>query len=179
MGTHGRGGFQKWIMGSVAEKVLRHASVDVLTLHADSPVARTEGGIGEILVATDFSDGARRALEAARRLTRAIGGSICHLHVLEARFVPQGGEGVPALLEVSRELRAQIERALKEESAGDEKFVLVEGEVVRELDRVAEERRASLIAIGTHGLTGVRRALLGSVAEKVARYCHLPVLTVR
>jgi len=178
MGTHGRGGIQKWIMGSVAEKVLRHVSVDVLTLHADSPVARTEGGIGEILVATDFSDGARRALEAARRLTRAIGGSICHLHVLETRFAPNGGEGGPALLEVTRELRDQAERALKEESAG-ETFVLGEGDVVREIDRIAEERRASFIAIGTHGLTGVRRVLLGSVAEKVARYCHLPVLTVR
>lgn len=179
MGTHGRGGIQKWIMGSVAEKALRHAAVDVLTLHADSPVARTEGGIGEILVATDFSDGARRALEAARRLTRALGGSICHLHVLETRFAPDGGEGGPALLEVTRALRAQAERALKEETGDGEKFVLGEGDVVREIDRIAEERRASWIAIGTHGLTGVRRALLGSVAEKVSRYCHLPVLTVR
>jgi nucleotide-binding universal stress UspA family protein len=179
MGTHGRGGIQKWIMGSVAEKVLRHASVDVLTLHADSPVARAKGGIGEILVATDFSDGTRRALEAARRLTRSMGGSICHLHVIETQFVPQGGEGAAALLEVSREQRMQIERALKEETAGDETFVLAEGDVVREIDRVAEERRASWIAIGTHGLTGVRRALLGSVVEKVARYCHLPVLVVR
>jgi nucleotide-binding universal stress UspA family protein len=179
MGTHGRGGIQKWIMGSVAEKVLRHASVDVLTLHADSPVARAKGGIGEILVATDFSDGARRALEAARRLTRSMGGSICHLHVIETQFVPQGGEGAPALLEVSREQRMQIERALKEESAGDETFVLAEGDVVREIDRVAAERRSSWIAIGTHGLTRVRRALLGSVVEKVARYCHLPVLVVR
>ncbi len=104
---------------------------------------------------------------------------ICHLHVLETRFAPDGGEGGPALLEVTRALRAQAERALKEETGDGEKFVLGEGDVVREIDRIAEERRASWIAIGTHGLTGVRRALLGSVAEKVSRYCHLPVLTVR
>ncbi len=179
IGTHGRGGIQKWIMGSVAEKALRHASIDVLTLHADSPVARTEGGIGEILVATDFSDGARRALEAARRLTGSIGGSICHLHVLETRFAPNGGEGGPALLEVTRELRAQVERALEEECADGEEVALGEGDVVREIDRIADERGSSWIASGTHGLTGVRRVLLGSVAEKAARYCHLPVLTVR
>jgi nucleotide-binding universal stress UspA family protein len=180
MGTHGRGGVQKWLMGSVAEKALRHAAVDVLTLHADSPLARTEGGIGEILVATDFSDGARRALEAARRLVGAIGGSLCLLHVLETRFAPRRGDGAPALLEVSRELRSQAERALQDElSANGEKFVLAEGDIVREIDRVAEERLASLIVVGSHGLTGVRRALLGSVAEKVARFCHLPVLTVR
>jgi nucleotide-binding universal stress UspA family protein len=58
-------------------------------------------------------------------------------------------------------------------------FALGEGDIVREIDRIADERGASWIAIGTHGLTGVRRVLLGSVAEKVARYCHLPVLTVR
>jgi nucleotide-binding universal stress UspA family protein len=80
---------------------------------------------------------------------------------------------------VSQELRAQAERALKEELASEEQFVLREGDVVREIDRVAEERLASLIVVGSHGLTGVRRALLGSVAEKVARFCHLPVLTVR
>jgi nucleotide-binding universal stress UspA family protein len=180
MGTHGRGGIQKWLMGSVAEKTLRHARVDVLTLHGDSPVARTEGGIGEILVATDFSDCARRALETARRLARSLGGSICLLHVLETRFAPRRGDAEPTLLEVSRELRAQAERALKDELASDtETFLLREGDIVREIDRVAEERRASFIVIGTHGLTGVKRALLGSVAEKVTRFCHLPVLTVR
>ena len=180
MGTHGRGGIRKWLIGSVAEKTLRHAAVDVLTLHADSPVARTEGGIGELLVATDFSDGARRALEVARNLASSLGGSICLLHVVEAQFQPRRGDAEPALLEVSRDLRAQAERALKEERASDEEeFILREGDVVREIDRVAEERRASWIAVGTHGLTGVRRALLGSVAEKVARFCHLPVLTVR
>ena len=179
MGTHGRGGIQKWLIGSVAEKTLRHAAVDVLTLHADSPIARTEGGIGEILVATDFSDCARRALEVARRLAIPFGGSICLLHVLETRFAPRRGDAEPALLEVSRELRAQAERALKEELASEEQFVVREGDVVREIDRVAEERLASLIVVGSHGLTGVRRALLGSVAEKVVRFCHLPVLTVR
>lgn len=183
MGSHGRGGIQKWLMGSVAEKVLRHASVDVLTLHADSPVARCEGGIGEILVATDFSDGSRRALRAARGLAGEIGGSICLLHVIESRFVPRRGDTEPFLVEVSHEIRAQAERALQDELASDpsrkDKWVLAEGDVVREIDRVAEERLSSLIVVGSHGLTGVRRVLLGSVAEKVARFCHLPVLTVR
>jgi len=180
MGTHGRGGIQKWLMGSVAEKALRHAAIDVLTLHADSPIARTERGIGEILVATDFSDGSRRAIQAARTLAGESGGSICLLHVIEARFAPRRGEGEPALLQVSPEIRAEAERALRDELASDaEKFVLAEGDVVREIDRVAEERLSSLIVVGSHGLSGVRRALLGSVAEKVARFCHLPVLTVR
>jgi nucleotide-binding universal stress UspA family protein len=183
MGTHGRGGIQKWLMGSVAEKALRHSPVDVLTLHADSPVAPCEGGIGEILVATDFSDGSRRALEAARRLVAEIGGSICLLHVIESRFAPRRGDMAPSPLEVSPEIRAQAEKALRDElgsdRSGKDKSVVAEGDVVREIDRVAEERLSSLIAVGSHGLTGVRRALLGSVAEKVARFCHLPILTVR
>jgi nucleotide-binding universal stress UspA family protein len=180
MGTHGRGGIQKWLMGSVAEKALRHSPVDVLTLHADSPVARCEDGIGEILVATDFSDGSRRALQAARRLAAEIGGSICLLHVIESRFAPRRGDSPASALEVSPDIRAQAERALRDELASDrDHWVLAEGDVVREADRVAEERLSSLIVVGSHGLTGVRRALLGSVAEKVARFCHLPVLTVR
>ncbi len=180
IGTHGRGGVRKWLMGSVAEKTLRHASVNVLTLHDDSPVARAEGGIGEMLVATDFSDGARRALEAARRLAATFDGAICLLHVLETRFAPRRGHEAPAVLEVSRELRAQAEQALENELTSDkETSVLADGDVVREIDRAARERNASLVVVGSHGLSGVRRVLLGSVAERVARFCHLPVLIVR
>jgi nucleotide-binding universal stress UspA family protein len=180
MGTHGRSGVRKWLLGSVAEKALRHTAVDVLTLHADSPVARTQGGIGKILVATDFSDGSRRALASARRLAASLGGSIVLLHVLESRFEPRSGDAEPALAEVSREHRAQAERALREEARPEaEEFLLREGDVVREIERAAEEKGAGIVSVGTHGLGAVRRVFLGSVAEKVARFCPLPVLTVR
>lgn len=58
MGTHGRSGVRKWLMGSVAEKVLRHCGVDVLTLHEDSPVAAADDGLGEVIVAPDRARGA-------------------------------------------------------------------------------------------------------------------------
>jgi nucleotide-binding universal stress UspA family protein len=180
MGTHGRTGLRKWLMGSVAEKALRHAPIDLLTLHDDSPIARADGGFGEILVATDFSRGARRALEAARRIARALGGSIALVHVLETRFAPNRGDDEPSIVPASDELRTQARRLLEAWRASEgEGLVLAEGHVVQEIDRLADERGASLVCIGTQGLTGVRRALLGSVAEKLARFCHRPVLTVR
>jgi nucleotide-binding universal stress UspA family protein len=180
MGTHGREGMERWLLGSVAERALARAGVDVLTLHADSPVARREEGFGEILVATDFSDGARRALEAARKLAGSLGASICVLHVLESRFAPRRGTDMPVVIVAGPELRAEAQKALEGELASDKETALVrEGEVVREIGSTAEERRSSFIAVGTHGLTGVRRLLLGSVARKVVRFSRLPVLTVR
>ena len=141
--------------------------------------------MGKLVVATDFSDGSRLALKAARRLAREIGGSILLLHVIESRFAPRRGDDEPSLLEVSPEIRLSAEKALRAEVDSEpmdsehEDWAVADGDVVHEIDRVAEETLASFIVVGSHGLTGIRRALLGSVAEKVARFCHLPVLTVR
>ena len=180
MGTHGRSGVRKWLMGSVAEKVLRHCGVDVLTLHEDSPVAAADDGLGEVIVATDFSECSRRALEAACRLTSSIGGSLALLHVLERRFFPRVGEGTPARVEIGDDVRRESEKALQNELAGREgSIVLAEGHVAEEIDRTARERGASMVVLGTHGASGIRHALIGSVAEKVTRFCRLPVLTVR
>jgi nucleotide-binding universal stress UspA family protein len=180
MGTHGRAGIRRWLMGSLAEKVLRHSDVDVLTLHDDSPVAGTEEGMGEVLVATDFSQGARRALDAADGWTSAVGGSICLLHVLESRFVPESGEGTRELIEATQELRAKAEKALREELATRRGVVvLAEGHLAREIVRVADERNASMIVMGRQGLSGFPLALIGSATEKVARLARTPVLTVR
>lgn len=51
--------------------------------------------------------------------------------------------------------------------------------MAEEIDRTARERGASMVVVGTHGASGIRNALIGSVAEKVTRLCRLPVLTVR
>lgn len=181
MGTHGRAGVQKWLMGSLAEKVLRHATVDVLTLHEDSPVAGGDGGLGEVLVPTDFSDCSRRALDAAFRLTGAAGGTVSLVHVLEPLPLPWD-EGQATLLfgPDGGELRSRFETALREELGGRQGAVaLAEGNLTREIDRIARERRASLIVLGTHGRSGLAHAIIGSVAEKVTRFSRLPVLTVR
>jgi nucleotide-binding universal stress UspA family protein len=181
MGTHGRAGVQKWLMGSLAEKVLRHAAVDVLTLHEDSPVAGDEGGLGEVLVPTDFSECSRRALEAAFRLTKEAGGRICLLHVIEPQPLLPWAEGQETLLvEVDDALRARFEAALRDELRGRKgDVVLAEGAAAREIERVARERGASLIVLGTHGRGRLAHALIGSVAERVTRFSRLPVLTVR
>ncbi len=180
VGTHGRSGVQKWLMGSLAEKVLRHAAVDVLTLHVDSPVAGGEGGLGEILVPTDFSDCSRRAADAAFRLTKQAGGTVCLVHVLEPQPLPWAEGQDTLLVEEDGELRKRFEEALSEERRGRKAdVVLAAGNVSREIDRVARERGSSMVVLGTHGRGGLAHVLIGSVAEKVTRFCRLPVLTVR
>lgn len=181
MGTHGRVGVQKWLMGSLAEKVLRHAPVNVLTLHEDSPVAGENDGLGELLVPTDFSDCSNRALEAASRLAEQARGRVALLHVVEPQPLPWAEGQETLLVEADGdELRARFEAALRDELRGREGDVIVaEGRVAQEIERVAGERGASLIVLGTHGRGRLAQALIGSIAEKVTRSSPLPVLTVR
>lgn len=178
MGTHGRSGVKKWLLGSLAEKMLRHAPVDVLTVHESSPVAGSDDGLGVVLVATDFSACSARALDTAYRFVSALGGSILLLHVMEPRFRPIGAEG--EVMDLSDELRTESESALRDALGGREGTTLLsEGNVAVSVDRLAREKGAGLIVQGTHGRGGLRRALIGSVAERVARLSTLPVLTVR
>jgi nucleotide-binding universal stress UspA family protein len=179
MGTHGRSAIGKWLMGSVAEKVLRHTSCDVLMLHADSKVAGAEQqGLGEILVATDFSDCSRRALRAARDLAANGRGTLCLLHVVEVPVIPFHEEFQRSVADSVD--RARYETFLMEELRDPKGAVLVaEGNVSEEIERVAKERDAAMVVIGTHGRSGLQRALIGSVAERVSRLCHRPVMTVR
>lgn len=180
MGTHGRSGIQKFLMGSVAEKVLRHVKVDVLTLREDAPPAAPDGSLKEVLVPTDFSAASRRALDVAFSWARDLSGSVSLLHVMEEQFRPRGEGAEPSLVEVSSELKAEAERALDAELQGREgRVLLAEGNVARTIVGVASERGASLVVQGSRGRGGFSQVFLGSVAEKVARSCHVPVLTVR
>jgi nucleotide-binding universal stress UspA family protein len=180
MGTHGRSGIRKFLMGSVAEKVLRHADIDVLTLREDASLALTEKKLDEVLVPTDFSFASRRALDAAFRWTRDLSGSVCLLHVMEPRFSPRG-EGFDSVpLEVGAALQAEALDSLRRELGEREGVTLLaEGDVASTIERFATERSVSLVIQGSHGRGRFQDVFLGSVAEKVARSSRFPVLTVR
>ena len=142
-----------------------------------------------IVVPTDFSADAERALEVAADLARSANGRIFLLHAYKADFTSAGaahGAGVILpegfYVEYRDQTTEQIERLARETSAKE--GVPVEGISIPQpawmaiLDE-AERLDADLIVMGTRGLTGIKHVTLGSNAERVVRKAHCPVLTVK
>jgi nucleotide-binding universal stress UspA family protein len=179
IGTHGRTGFSRMFMGSVAERVVRHAPCSVLAVHPNGGVERFKSA----LVATDFSPGARHALELATKLLTP-GGKLMLLHVLElpARFsgeVPRAAFDEEMNLQAAKLLAREAD-ALKARTGVDVQTRLRIGYPGHEiLNVLGDDPRFDLVATGSHGRTGIKRVLLGSVAEKVVRHARCPVLVAR
>ena len=178
MGTHGRSGLKRVLLGSVTERVIRHAPCSVLA-------TRATGGLGEfrnVLCPIDFSDDSKHAIARAGELT-ASGGSITLLHVIEPAVTFSG------LSMAENRLHEVDQRATHElatwAAMASKASVSVEtelrigssgGEILDVLDG---DPTFDLVVMGSHGRTGVQRMLLGSVAEKVLRHAACPVLIVR
>lgn len=187
VGTHGRSGFDRLVMGSVTEKVLQKAACPVLSVppHADdgprSPVA-----LKSILCPVDFSESSMDALRCAVSLAEESDGRLTVLHVAAA-LSPQE---LPAYeLQHVAEFQAHCDRRLRQRLADfvpgaarayctvDER--VTSGKPWREILRVAHEQRADLIVIGLRRRSGVDRALFGSTTQQVVRQAACPVLTLR
>ncbi|HYB69882.1 MAG TPA: universal stress protein [Candidatus Bathyarchaeia archaeon] len=140
-----------------------------------------------VLCATDFSRASRPAFRMALAVARRAGARLLLLHVLTppSPFV-SGRHPAPAsylaLLEAARrQARRQLASWLARAQAARVRAEarLVEGGPAEQIRRVSVRWRAGLIVIGTHGRTGVRRVVMGSVADQVVRSASRPVLTVR
>ncbi len=179
MGTHGRTGISKLLMGSTAEKVLRHASCNVMTVRADARVAHG-AAFRKILVPVDFSDGAGKALAVARDL-RTDDTVLCLLHVVEPVPPMYYAGDVTSRFELDGELRARIDTTLRDWSGDLQQAqpMIAEGNAAVETARVAHDIEADLVVISTRGLTGIDRLLVGSVTQRVCQIATVPVLAVR
>jgi len=138
-----------------------------------------------LLCALDFSDCSRRALELAAALAAEHQAELTLVHVcplMQAVF--PGGLLQPqpaplATMEADAQQMLDLWRGRAEElGAVSVRTIVRVGAVWRSIVNLAEEDHSDLIVIGTHGRTGVRHLLLGSVAEQVVRHAHCPVLTV-
>jgi nucleotide-binding universal stress UspA family protein len=135
--------------------------------------------IHTILHATDFSDRSGYALRLACSLARDYGARLIVLHVVTPPTILYG-EGVPLPDPdmLFREARDQLYAMEVPEAGVRAERWIEEGDPATEILAIAEEQSADLIVLGTHGRTGLRRLLLGSVAEQVMRKASCPVLTV-
>jgi nucleotide-binding universal stress UspA family protein len=140
----------------------------------------------KFLVATDFSAGARDAAEAALRLAEKFDARLIFLHALDrpsytVRYVQEWSVSLPAAPPRPEELEPEWEAFLS--GLPLDKFdwekTAVEGEAAATIVRQAEEVKADMIIMGTHGRSGLPYMLLGSVAEKVVRAAQIPVLSIK
>ena len=185
MGTHGRRGFRHFLMGSVAEEVVRMARCPVITTrqqvdpwHVHPP--------RRILVPVDFSEHSRTALRYGRELAAAFGGQLTVLYVIEEILHPAFyNTGVFSIYDVMPDVEERSKKALEEfvvRTDGPEvpiNYRVVHGRAVREIVHEAEREPADLIVMSTHGLTGLQHLLLGSVTERVIRQAPCPVFVVK
>jgi nucleotide-binding universal stress UspA family protein len=186
IGTHGRSGFDRLVLGSVAEKVLRKAECPVLTVPPIGPAAvDATAPFKSILCAVDFSIMSQQALNAAVELANRFGSTLIVLHVSDWAFGDEHMDRMPAaIIDLGRNLKEQAGRQLREFAAGVRAErppveLVALGRPAREIVHVALEYAADLIVMGIAGRGAVDLALMGSIANHVVRESPCPVLTVR
>jgi nucleotide-binding universal stress UspA family protein len=142
--------------------------------------------IKRILAPTDFSTAGQSALDEAMGLARTLGASITLLNVYQLpQPIPDAGlaYGADVIDALDLAAREQLERTREElrQACGDGPLILIKAVLgVAHEEIAAEARRGDydLVVMGTHGRTGLKHLLLGSVAERVVRLSPVPVLTV-
>lgn len=182
MGTHGRRGIRRLMLGSVTEEVLRTAPCPVVTVRADDE-SEPQSGVRRILAPVDFSDAAESAVRHAEELAETYDADLHLLHVVEdVNYTSAYGVESPLL--PHDETVAKVEKTLGEiarETVADES-VQVSATVGYAPWTILDHASANdidLIVIATHGRSGLDRVLLGSVAERVLRRSPVPVFLVR
>jgi nucleotide-binding universal stress UspA family protein len=179
IGTHGRTGVARWMLGSVAEKVVRHAPCSVLVARG-----RDSDGFRHVVCPVDFSDSSRFALEHAAALGVPGGSRIYLLHVIEPPQLHRAARPNSDLqYDVDKRATMQLDDwAAKTRLAHDleVRIDLRTGDPASEvLSVIGADVSVDLVTLGTHGRTGIQRVLLGSVAEKIVRHSPCPVLVAR
>jgi nucleotide-binding universal stress UspA family protein len=140
--------------------------------------------IRTILHPTDFSDYSAYAFQLASSLAADCGARLVVLHVVDHPVLAYPGVMTPPpppmpSAEERNAIRERLERIMPANAAVPVEHLLEEGDPPTAILQIAQEKGCDLIVIGTHGRTGLRRLLMGSVAEQVVRDAPCPVLTVK
>ncbi len=185
MSTHGRSGFSRWMLGSVTERVLRNAPCPVLAIRSTAPISR-------VLIPLDRSELAGSALEPGLDLARTLDCQVTlltvmksvhltssewtHLESLESGLVRHFKDNLHAEHASYLRFVARTQVYLPEQAI---KTAVAEGSAAEQILEFAERQQTDLIVMATHGYTGLRRWVYGSVTEKVLRGTTCSMLVVR
>lgn len=180
MSTHGRSGFSRWILGSVAEKVLRSASCPVLVVRSADPFRN-------ILLPLDGSRSSERALPVSLELAQVLEASLTLLHATGSELPVPGLYPQPDRDRTRHHITAPVSspRAYLERTAAlyrrpncEIKLALHRGSAAEAILDFARENATDLIAMATHGRSGLSHWVYGSVTEKVLRGAETSMLVV-
>jgi len=185
MGTHGRSGFERLFLGSIAEKVLRKAGCPVMTVPPQVDDARVSGPapFRRIVCGIDFSKSSRAALDYAMSLAQEDAAALAVVHVIDTHPMY-----VDLLPPAAIDLHTWIEQATaglhelvpdKVRRVCNVAEVVRQGRPYREVLGLAAELAADLIVLGVHGAGATDRFFFGSTTHHVVREGHCAVLTVR
>ena len=182
MGTHGRTGVDRYVAGSVTERVVSRSEAPVLTARATER-SRVGDGYEEVLIPTDGSEPAGAAVEPGLAVAERTGARVHAVTVVDAGDAAASpGYSVPE--EVTAHLEAEGEAATERiatqaRERGLEATTAVRtGVAARDLLAYADEHEVDLAAMGTAGRTGLTRYLMGSTTERLIRHAEMPVLAV-
>jgi nucleotide-binding universal stress UspA family protein len=193
LGTRGLSGLTRFLLGSVSEQTLLHAPCSVMVVREQ----RRSGGVRRsgplrILLAVDASPDAETAGRLLAELGLPKSVQVTVLHVVEkadhvtSRLLASGRADLARLAtdvlqarkEAAWQLLDQVRKRFQSTGLSAD-AVIAEGQPAPEIIRVAQRRRADLVVLGSRGMTGVKRFLVGSVSRNVARHAPCSVLVVR
>jgi nucleotide-binding universal stress UspA family protein len=189
IGSHGRSGFGRLLLGSVTEKLMRSARCPTLVVSRRAADAAPEAPVRfhRILCPVDFSDGSRAALAHATSMAEEADAQLTVLHVIEVppelREHAMAGsldvDGMRAAAEADRLTRLRELIPSEARTFCTVETAVREGAAYREILRVAAERQADLIVMGVHGRGALDLLVFGSNTARVTRAATCPVLVVR
>lgn len=187
--THGHKGVERFLLGSTAERVVRHAPGPVLTVPARARINRRRKTppfkLKKILVPIDFSNIANDALPWATHLAAHFGAELVLVHIVEEfpidYLLGRGlmNEAITPLMKQAEADLGRITADLNQSTGIKASAVVRDGTPHEMICQSAKTLRADLIVLTTHGYTGLKHVWLGSTAERVVRHSPSPVLVVR
>lgn len=188
MATHGRSGVQRWLLGSVAEKVLQIASNPLLIVRGTHDPKAVQATFKRVVVPLDGSDLAEKALPHASDLAKRMDLEIVLLRVYAlpliygdaARYYsPYGDQLLELVEEEAKQYVEQKAAQLEKEGVRQVSSVVVKGDSAEQIMDFARKTPDNLIAMCTHGRSGIARLVLGSVTGRVVRHAGDPTLIIR
>ncbi|MFH1843921.1 MAG: universal stress protein [bacterium] len=184
MGTHGWRGFRHLVLGSVTEELIRLAPCPVLSIRQTTtpkPPPDTE----RILVPIDFSPYSLKALDLARNLAQLYDAHLQLLYVVQPPLLPsfyvRSKKGMLQMDELLNHAEQELLRCNSEAEGPDIPIEIhvQTGRAASTIIRFAAEENSDMIVMTTHGMTGMKYFLIGSVAQKVIQRAPCPVLTLK
>ena len=180
LGTYGRKGLKRLLMGSVTSQVILNSPCDVLVVNTEC--TRCTGTYSSLLVPFDGSDSSKKALMRACELSKLDGGDITVLYVIpryEEMVNFYKTEAITKSLFQEAEKIADAAKKLAAEQGVQIKAVVQEGHASEKIVEIADKFKNDLIIMGTHGWRGMNKAIMGSTAERIIASAARPILIVR